>query len=416
MSAWPSHRSGTGTPPQRQAERARLPRICFLFNAQLHQLMHGITTAVALARGGQAVVTVMSASDANLAFARNLVARMGGAPIAFEMAGPAGLHRLAKARGSSVPPKLATLLSIVPKMDRFDAVAVPERTSLALRRMGVTRPSFIHLDHGAGDREAGIDPRIAKFDFVLMAGEKQRLRFEREGLIHPGRYAVVGYPKFEAADWSREPDWRPFANDRPTVLYNPHFAAIGSWASVGAALIEAFANQDRYNLVVAPHVRMFDRKDRRAEAQALIDRYAAAPNILIDLGSDRSIDMSYTATANVYVGDVSSQVYEFIRTARPCLFLNPHDVAWRGDENYAHWALGTVADGRDPIAAVDRAIAEFPAYAPVQRQRFAETFSETSESASTRAAEAIARYLRRPRPARAPMGLSLRRRLGVPAA
>ncbi|MEH3106606.1 MAG: hypothetical protein PGN09_04775 [Sphingomonas fennica] len=385
-------RRDRGTP----AGAGGLPRICFLFNAQLHQLMHGITTAAALARSGEAEVHVAIASEANLAFAERLVARMGGAPIHFSRAGSAPLHRLAQARGSAVPPKLLTLMSIVPWIDRFDAVAIPERTSLALKRMGATRPRFIHLDHGAGDREAGIDRRIARFDFVLMAGEKQRDRFWREGLIRPGRHAVVGYPKFEAADLARDPDWRPFADDRPTVLYNPHFAAIGSWARFARPLIDAFARQDRFNLIVAPHVRMFDRRARRAEGRDLLARYAGLPHIRIDLGSDHSVDMSYTATADVYVGDVSSQIYEFIRRPRPCLFLNAHRVRWAHDENYAHWRLGTVVeDLPDPVAAVEASIAGFPAFAEAQRVRFAETFDLDGPPASTRAAAAIAGFLRR---------------------
>ena len=55
------------------------------------------------------------------------------------------------------------------------------------------------------------------------------------------------------------------------------------------------------------------------------------------MGSVRSIDMTYTDQASVYIGDVSSQVYEFLRRPRPCIFLNFDRTAWQGDENFAHW-------------------------------------------------------------------------------
>ncbi len=47
--------------------------------------------------------------------------------------------------------------------------------------------------------------------------------------------------------------------------------------------------------------------------------------------------MSYTTAADIYLGDVSSQVYEFLYEPRPCLFLNSHEFAWKSDPNFAHW-------------------------------------------------------------------------------
>src|SRR3546814_2965461 len=46
----------------------------------------------------------------------------------------------------------------------------------------------------------------------------------------------------------------------------------------------------------------------------------------IDLGSERSIDMSYTGSADLYLGDVSSQVAEYLYRPRPCVFLNAQGV------------------------------------------------------------------------------------------
>ena len=43
-----------------------------------------------------------------------------------------------------------------------------------------------------------------------------------------------------------------------------------------------------------------------------------APNLRFDPGSPASTDMTYTRAADIYLGDVSSQVYEFIAEPRPC--------------------------------------------------------------------------------------------------
>jgi len=370
-------------------------RVCFLFNAQRHQLLHGISTAVDLSRREDCEVHLASPSEEHLDYARRLSSRLGGADIRYHRIGSALLSLAQMLTGGEVPPKLLTLLRGAQHLNRFDAIAVPERTSLLLRRMGVKRPRFIHLDHGAGDRAAGFDHRIAEFDMVLMAGEKHRTRMMRENLIREDHYAVVGYPKFDAADAARDPDWRPFADDRPVVLYNPHFSAFGSWDRFGREVLRSFAAQDRYNLIVAPHIRLLDGRAAATRWAGLLAEYADHPRIRIDTGSDRSIDMTYTTLADVYLGDVSSQVYEFLRAPGPCLFLNAQGVDWRDDENYGHWRFGPVLDtAADLSDAVDAARRNHPGFLAAQVAGFAETFATAAEPASGRAADAIVSFMR----------------------
>ncbi len=369
-------------------------RVCFLFNAQRHQLLHGLSTAVSLGRRPGFEVTIASPAVGHLDYARSLIARLGEAPVRYHRIASPILSLAQGLVGGEVPPKALTLLTAARWLNGFDAIALPERTSMLLKRLGVTRPRFIHLDHGAGDRAAGFDRRIADFDFVLMAGEKHRARMRREGLVREGRHAVVGYPKFEAADAARDADVRPFADGRHVVLYNPHFSDLGSWERFGPEVLKAFAHQDRYNLIVAPHVRLLDGKAATARWAGLLAEYEAVPHILIDRASDRSIDMTWTTLADVYLGDVSSQVYEFLRVPRPCVFLNAGGVDWRGDENYGHWRFGPVLDSTtDLVDAIDAARANHNGFVAAQVAGFAETFSMAEEPASERAARAIADFM-----------------------
>src|SRR3546814_12838249 len=78
------------------------------------------------------------------------------------------------------------------------------------------------------------------------------------------------------------------------------------------------------------------------------------PNMHIDLGSVRSIDMSYTMAADIYLGDVSSQLSEFMLKPRPCLFLNPRGKNWNNDANYLSWTLGPVIAGAEERSDVRR--------------------------------------------------------------
>ncbi|ARR52199.1 hypothetical protein HY78_01340 [Rhizorhabdus wittichii DC-6] len=389
--ALPARDGGT-----RAADRPRAPRIAFFFNAQPHQLLHGITTAEELALGWRAEVDILSSTQVNLDLARAAVLPDSRQWMGFEQIGSPLVRALSARMGRIVPPKLLTLFAIRRRMNGYDAIALPERTSIMLRSLGVTRPRFIHIDHGAGDRAAGFDPRIARFDFALMAGEKQRRRMLAEGLVREDASAVVGYPKFDAADRLRDRSWTPFAVERPIILYNPHFSpTLGSWRDHGFELVRRIAEADRYNLIVAPHIRLCDTRGGRAAAEAAFGPFAALPHVHVDYGSERSIDMTYTSMADIYLGDVSSQVYEFLRRPRPCLFVNGNGRTWQGDPNHDHWRFGPVIDGAAQVVpAIEQAIATHRDFAAVQAAAFRDTFDlHDGERHSRRAAEAIAGFL-----------------------
>jgi hypothetical protein len=136
------------------------------------------------------------------------------------------------------------------------------------------------------------------------------------------------------------------------------------------------------------------RKASPARRQRLEAKSSAT--ILIDAGSDRSIDSSYVSAASIYIGDVSSQVYDFIAKPRPCVFLNAHGVDWRGDPNYVHWQLGdVVGDPADLMPAIAAASERHALYRERQEELASATLGDRSGSPSERAADAVLRFLRR---------------------
>lgn len=366
-------------------------RVCFLFNAQLHQVAHGVPTAVALARKTDFAVSIISPRAENIEFARDIAAAMGGAPIQFQVRRPLALSAVNGVGARKIGAKIMTLALLRSHLEHVDAIAVPERTSTNLRRMGLLRPLYIHLDHGAGDGAAGFDRRIALFDFVLLAGAKQRERMARHSLIRHGSYAVVGYPKFEAADAVRDRSWNPFPDKRPIVLYTPHHSELGSWSKFGPEVLRIFAQQDEFNLIFAPHIRLFGDRSLPPHVTQWLSLATKHPRIHVDLGSRRSADMTYTELADIYLGDVSSQVYEFIRRPRPCLFLDAHEVVdWQDNENYGHWRFGRVLRSTTGLINMLREAQAVQAkYEPVQRSQFARTFASGTTPPSIRAARAI---------------------------
>ena len=352
-------------------------RVCFLYIAQHHQVWHSLSVAVAMARGWPDLkVEIAATTQELLDYVAGLLKELGGAPIALVLLPPAWMRRLS---GGGAPPKAPMLIANALRLGRYDAVITPERTTALLRKLG--------------DREGPFEPRLRVFDLVMAAGPKQRDRMVGEGWVKPENCAMVGYPKFDLVDALPQRPAPRFERPGPVVLYNPHFhAELSSWPKWGWRVLEAFAVDDRHNLIFAPHIRLFETSS--SEERAAFKRFAEHPRIHVDLGGPAAADMTYTRAADLYLGDVSSQIYEFLRTPKPCLFLNASGADWRGDRSFHHWLFGPVLDGVDTLGDdVDRAFASHDSFHAVQAQGIAETFDITNEPSSTRAARAIAQRL-----------------------
>lgn len=366
-------------------------RVCFLYIAQHHQVWHSLSVAVAMARAWpQLKVEIAATTPELLDYVSGLLAELGGAPIDLVLLPPAWMRRFG---GGGAPPKAPMLIANALRLARYNAVITPERTTALLRKLGVRHPILVYTQHGAGDREGPFEPRLRVFNLVMAAGPKQRDRMIGEGWVKPENCAMVGYPKFDLVDALPQRPAPRFERPGPVVLYNPHFhPELGSWPKWGWRVLEAFAAADRFNLIFSPHIRLFETAS--SDERAAFERFAQHPRIHVDLGGPAAADMTYTRAADLYLGDVSSQIYEFLRTPKPCLFLNAGGAAWRGDPSFHHWLFGPVLDDVEALPdAVDHALATHADFRPVQAEGIAETFHITDEPSSLRAARAIAERL-----------------------
>jgi len=242
---------------------------------------------------------------------------------------------------------------------------------------------LIRIRHGVGDAATRVDDqRIRDFDLSLVGGVKDKCRLIAAGLATEENCIVAGYAKFELI----KPPSRIFADDRPIALYNPHSRPdLSSWFKQGEALIRQMAQLESWNFIVAPHVKLEGGPDIRSRSE----------NVIIDRGSVRSIDMTYTQGASVYIGDGSSQVYEFLMRPRPCIFINAHRVNWRGSEQYAHFALGQVIESPEDLpAALGKAEAMQVQFEPVQLKSMECSIEISPVPASKRQADAILEFAR----------------------
>lgn len=362
--------------------------VAFLFLGETLLIPHLWPIAEALARRGAAVDAWVATSVHEALLARwgeDLPVRVRRAP---------GFRRVgADARNPPLPAKIPTLLRLLPHLLSARAVVCAEQTSLWLPRLFPLRVPFIKTSHGVGSMSARDDPRRRAAALTLVPSERERATYLARG-FDPARIVATGYVK--AGFRQRTRARLPFADARPVVLYAPHWQRhrsswwpTPSWAG-GREVVRAVADDGRWNLIFAPHQRLVE---AAPEVHDVMAGLAGRPNVDCDLDSFAMVDGSYTAAADLYLGDTSSQVVEFLARPRPCVFLNGRGADWRGDPSYAFWNCGEVVERLgDAAAALARAGGAHAAFADRQAAFAAESLGET-EGAPERAAEVIVRFL-----------------------
>ena len=347
-----------------------------------HHILHLVPIALELERYSEIHVVVYVAGDVDAQACQNVLTSLGAHRTQIRVLG-------ANALAKRVSPKLAFLLSHLKVWNGLDALIVVERTSTILRYFSRRLPPFIHIPHGAGDRAKSYDRRIRHFDHVLVAGQKDKNRMIELGLVQNETCQVTGYIKPFAVTRIQPRFSKLFENTQPTVLYNPHFSEeLSSWKDFGRDLLQAFSKTPDMNFIVAPHIRLFA---HQADAvRRSIEAFSEFENIHIDLGSARSSDMSYTRAADIYLGDVSSQVYEFLSEPKPCVFITSPTTQWQGNPEYAHWSYGPVCHSvSDVMTALNNSMSTLPDYVSAQAKGCLAAKGDPSWNPIKRAADAV---------------------------
>ena len=379
-------------------------RIGFLLNHDAaHRVMHCIPTAFELARRNAdiLVVIIITTNEESEAVER-IAANYPDVSCQIEVVkAPTYATLFDKVTGHALLAKrFGVLWRHRTWLGSFDALVCPDKTSLVLKRwLGEDCPFIINTGHGAGDRAGGFKG-LDRFDYHLLHGRKYAERMLADGSVAQDRFTVIGYVKFDCLPATKQTKF--FSNDRPTVIYAPHFdPKVSSWFGWGESVLEYFANNTEFNLIFAPHVLLFRRRWHISLTGGLPRRTPPipdfawhAPNILVDPGSLSSIDMTYLRAADIYMGDVSSLVNEFLIEPRPCLFLNRMKANWKGNENFLFWETGDVVESLDELpCALEMAVSEPLRYRDQQEHVTREAFDLTDTPSSIRAADAITSFL-----------------------
>ncbi|MBB5280836.1 hypothetical protein HNQ87_002005 [Pacificimonas flava] len=306
-----------------------------------------------------------------------------------------GFHQLPDAVPGTNPPlpaKMPMLARLAPALARTPVAVCAEQTSLWLPRLLPLKTRFVKTSHGVGSMSARDDKRRRAAFFTMVPSERERATYLQRGM-NPQRIAATGYVK---AAFRHRTATRPrFPEARPVLLYTPHWRAErSSWPVWGQEIVTMLAAQDRYNVILAPHQRLVETCPGVRGALAAV---ADLPHMHCDLDSFAMVDGSYTAAADLYLGDTSSQLLEFLMTPRPAVFLNTHETDWPSDPSYDMWGAGEVVTrAEDIMAAIARAPQRHADYIAFQQSYAESALGDTSGAAAARAAEQILRILAMP--------------------
>jgi hypothetical protein len=399
-----------------EGPQPRRPRILFLFNHDAaHQAAHIAGIMAQLTTYYPHVEAIAACgTDAIQAFIQTLVApdvsdkiRWVSLPIPPVVnTALAFLNRIAPVR------RLARLHYNRELFASVDVVVSTERTCLRVKRkLGSQAPKFAYVPHGSGDRNVAYHPELKQFDLMLLSGQKLIDEMAAHSIATPQQCRLIGYPKFDTIDRKAAP--KLFANDNPVFLYNPHFdPLLSSYFEHGIAILDYFAaNTNRFNLIFAPHVMLFRKRIHISLEYRTFrlrpdvpERFRDLPNIRIDTDSPLLFDMTYTLAADAYIGDMSSQVYEFLIRRRPCFFIDTHShlspvrepdaMLTEKPLPYAFWGNGPVVKSAAELCTILPDWKVMGArYRSAQDALFSYTINDSQTALSTRrGADALAQF------------------------
>ncbi|MDA3885289.1 MAG: hypothetical protein PF638_06805 [Candidatus Delongbacteria bacterium] len=261
-----------------------------------------------------------------------------------------------------------------------------------LKKINVLNPKVIYQFHGCGDRKYSFDPEYKYFDLLLAPGSYHKQRLLAENIVSEDKIEIIGYPKLDIPLEIKSIKKSLFNNNNKIFLYTPHWdPKLSSYKIWGEEVINYFKINNQYNLIFAPHVQL-KHWQYKCGYNTNLD-HLRSENIHIDFGSLQSVDGTYTNISDIYIGDVSSQIYEFIALQpKPAIFLNPNNFKWQNNIDFKFWELGIVIENISELEKAIQLSYESNALSELQQKRIDEYINITDEKSSVRAAETILKF------------------------
>lgn len=368
-------------------------RFGFIFLDEIHHINHFITLAISLSE--EHAVTILTYPSDHPYLTQKL-SSLGGTRVFVKKLNTHPFRRFTDVLKGRDAPRKGFWMKYNNRqlLQEYDALFFTDYIHHKLLRYRGDRkfPKFIKIPHGIAGRAYAYKNDLLDFDMHLIFGSDYYNKLAESHLLGR-RTKIAGYFKSDAVESTSSP--RLFENDHPIILYNPHFdPQFSSWQTHGRELLNYFKDHKTYNLIVAPHINLFNKLGVDGDT-SFLDNYKNCPNIYIDTGSTSCVDMVYTRHAQLYIGDVSSQVMEFIIEPKPCIFINAHKVNYKNNHNYYFWKFGQVIQSIQELhIALQNAEQSFPNFKSIQVEAIELSFHiEPHTTATERGVEEVLKFM-----------------------
>lgn len=357
-------------------------RFGFIFLDEIHHINHFVSIAVALSYDHQVSIITYPADHQYL---KEKLKSLRGEKVNLRQLKTHPFRRFTDFLKKRLMPRKGFWMKYNHRhlLGEYDALVFTDyiHHKLLKYRTENSSPKFIKLPHGPVGRAYDYKAELNDFDLHIIFGNYHYQQLSNKDLLGK-RTEIAGYFKNDALSTQVTPEL--FPDHKSVVVYNPHFdKEFTSWHSMGVDILEYFKNQDAFNLIFAPHINLFNKTGVESD-ESILKPYQNLPNIHIDLGSVASVDMVYTKMADIYLGDVSSQAIEFVIQPRPCIFINSHQVDYKGNNDYHFWQNGQVVDSIECLnTALQIAEDTFKTFESVQRDSTEKDFKTDENSTAT---------------------------------
>ncbi len=372
---------------QKTITQSKIPiRFGFLFLSHKAHIHHSAPVAFELSTYQNFSVYIYVTTQENLEIVNKISKLYPNHNCTIKQLKPSAFYSITRKFKSKIYPGINHIINRHYKeISTFDGLLSPHYNLRQIHEKAKGSIKYFMQLHGAGDFKYGYSPKMKMFDYLLVPGKEIKSRLIEEKICKTEKIRVVGYPKFDIVENKKISKRNFFNNNNVTIQYCPHYGDTTSWEQWGYYILDFFTKHKEYNLIFSPHIKLFGMK----VTQKLLE-YNSFENILIDTKSDYLIDMTYTKIADIYLGDVSSQVYEFIYKPRPCIFLNPDHIHWKNDNMFNMWKLGDVITDFSALKdTIENCIQRHNLYIDAQKNIFSSKFDNIGEIAGKKAAKVI---------------------------
>ena len=299
-------------------------------------------------------------------------------------------YRLKNYKNRLYPPVYTRIKKIIKYLDNADAIiSTSHNFPDYLSKYEIKAPTLFYLYHGTGAREYGFETSLEKFDHILIPGEYHRDRLKKSLSLKDGQLEMVGKPKLDYLKIKISDNKKLFNNGNPIFYYNPHWEIeLSSYLKWKEIILEFFKKNKNYNLIFSPHPLVGHLSIKRG--YEIKEKSIVEDNIVVDMGSNHCLDGTYTSTADVYIGDISSMVTEWIlQKPRPCIFINAHNAKWENNDNYYMWRFGKVVNELKEFETAIMESTSINQYEEIQKELKNEFIFTTDKSSSDLLADFI---------------------------